>query len=33
MKCRVEKSEIDGDIECPANKSYTHRAIFSIISH
>jgi len=28
MKCRVEKSEIDGDIECPANKSYTHRAIF-----
>ena len=28
MKCRVEKSEIDGNIECPANKSYTHRAIF-----
>jgi len=28
MKCRVEKSEIDGVIECPANKSYTHRAIF-----
>ena len=28
MKCRVEKSDIDGDIECPANKSYTHRAIF-----
>ena len=28
MKCRVEKSEIDGSIECPANKSYTHRAIF-----
>jgi len=28
MKCRVEKSEIDGEIECPANKSYTHRAIF-----
>jgi len=28
MKCRVEKSEINGDIECPANKSYTHRAIF-----
>ena len=28
MKCRVEKSEIDGIIECPSNKSYTHRAIF-----
>jgi len=28
MKCRVEKSEIDGEIECPPNKSYTHRAIF-----
>ena len=28
MKCRVEKSEIDGDIDCPPNKSYTHRAIF-----
>ncbi len=28
MKCRVEKSKIDGSIECPANKSYTHRAIF-----
>jgi len=28
MKCRVEKSEINGSIECPSNKSYTHRAIF-----
>ena len=28
MKCRVEKSEINGDIVCPPNKSYTHRAIF-----
>ena len=28
MKCRVEKSEIAGEIECPPNKSYTHRAIF-----
>jgi len=28
MKCRVEKSEIGGEIESPANKSYTHRAIF-----
>jgi len=28
MKCRVEKSKIIGEIECPPNKSYTHRAIF-----
>ena len=28
MKCRVEKSRITGQIACPANKSYTHRAIF-----
>ena len=28
MKCRVEKSEVAGEIECPPNKSYTHRAIF-----
>jgi len=28
MNCRVEKSEIDGKIVCPPNKSYTHRAIF-----
>jgi len=28
MNCRVEKSEISGKIICPANKSYTHRAIF-----
>ena len=28
MKCRVKKSEIVGEIECPPNKSYTHRAIF-----
>ena len=28
MKCRVEKSEIAGEIECPPNKSYTHREIF-----
>ena len=28
MKCRVKKSKIAGDIECPPNKSYTHRAIF-----
>jgi 3-phosphoshikimate 1-carboxyvinyltransferase len=28
MKCRVEKSKISGEIICPPNKSYTHRAIF-----
>ena len=28
MKCKVEKSEISGQITCPPNKSYTHRAIF-----
>ena len=28
MKCKVEKSKISGQIICPANKSYTHRAIF-----
>ncbi|MDH3360855.1 MAG: 3-phosphoshikimate 1-carboxyvinyltransferase [Nitrosopumilus sp.] len=28
MKCKVEKSKISGTILCPANKSYTHRAIF-----
>ncbi|AFS82363.1 3-phosphoshikimate 1-carboxyvinyltransferase [Candidatus Nitrosopumilus sediminis] len=28
MKCKVEKSKISGDIACPPNKSYSHRAIF-----
>ncbi len=28
MKCRVEKSKVKGQISCPPNKSYTHRAIF-----
>ena len=28
MKCRVDKSTISGEIICPQNKSYTHRAIF-----
>ncbi len=28
MKCKVEKSIISGQIVCPSNKSYTHRAIF-----
>tara|TARA_Y100000590_G_scaffold345377_1_gene395072 strand:- start:799 stop:2061 length:1263 start_codon:yes stop_codon:yes gene_type:complete len=28
MNCKVEKSKLSGKIKCPANKSYTHRAIF-----
>lgn len=28
MNCRVEKSTLQGQISCPPNKSYTHRAIF-----
>ncbi|MGI0056944.1 MAG: 3-phosphoshikimate 1-carboxyvinyltransferase, partial [Nitrosarchaeum sp.] len=28
MNCRVEKSKVSGHITCPANKSYSHRAIF-----
>ena len=28
MKCKVGKSKISGQIVCPSNKSYTHRAIF-----
>ena len=28
MTCRVEKSVISGQVPCPPNKSYTHRAIF-----
>ena len=28
MNCKVEKSKITGQIICPPNKSYTHRAIF-----
>ena len=28
MKCKIEKSKISGEVRCPANKSYTHRAIF-----
>ncbi len=28
MNCKVEKSKISGEIVCPPNKSYTHRAIF-----
>lgn len=28
MNCNVDKSNLSGTIVCPANKSYTHRAIF-----
>ena len=28
MSCKIEKSKISGEIVCPSNKSYTHRAIF-----
>ncbi|MDH3658160.1 MAG: 3-phosphoshikimate 1-carboxyvinyltransferase, partial [Nitrosopumilus sp.] len=28
MRCKVEKSKISGQVICPRNKSYTHRAIF-----
>lgn len=28
MSCKIKKSNISGEIVCPANKSYTHRAIF-----
>jgi 3-phosphoshikimate 1-carboxyvinyltransferase len=28
MKCRVDKSRLNGTITCPPNKSYSHRAIF-----
>jgi len=28
MNCKVEKSKISGQITCPPNKSYSHRAIF-----
>ena len=28
MKCRAEQSRLSGELNCPANKSYTHRAVF-----
>lgn len=28
MKCSVGRSMLEGSIRCPANKSYTHRAVF-----
>ncbi len=28
MNCKVEKSKLSGNLVCPPNKSYSHRAIF-----
>lgn len=28
MKCKVEKAKLSGQIKCPPNKSYSHRAAF-----
>ena len=28
MNCKIEKSQLNGEIVCPPSKSYTHRAIF-----
>ena len=28
MNCKIEKSQLNGEIICPSSKSYTHRAIF-----
>ena len=28
MNCKIQKSKLNGNITCPSNKSYTHRAIF-----
>ena len=28
MNCKIKKSKLSGEIFCPPNKSYTHRAIF-----
>jgi len=28
MNCKIEKSQLNGEIICPPSKSYTHRAIF-----
>jgi 3-phosphoshikimate 1-carboxyvinyltransferase len=28
MKCKIEKARLEGNMACPPNKSYTHRAIF-----
>ena len=28
MNCKIEKSQLNGEVICPPSKSYTHRAIF-----
>ncbi|MDB4849965.1 3-phosphoshikimate 1-carboxyvinyltransferase [Nitrosopumilus sp.] len=28
MNCKIEKAKITGEVNCPSNKSYTHRGIF-----
>jgi len=28
MTCKIEKSQLNGEIVCPSSKSYTHRAVF-----
>ncbi|MBI5378417.1 MAG: 3-phosphoshikimate 1-carboxyvinyltransferase [Thaumarchaeota archaeon] len=28
MRCKIEKARLSGNVVCPPNKSYTHRAIF-----
>ena len=28
MSCKIEKSQLNGEVVCPASKSYTHRAVF-----
>jgi len=28
MTCKIEKSQLNGEIVCPPSKSYTHRAVF-----
>ena len=28
MNCKIDKSQLNGNIQCPSSKSYTHRAIF-----
>lgn len=29
MSCKIKKSKLTGNVSCPANKSYSHRAIFA----
>ena len=28
MTCKIEKSQLNGEVVCPPSKSYTHRAVF-----